>query len=190
MGRLLFALARWGGLRMPSEPKSLMWSDVDWRRDRLTVGSPKTARYVGHELRVISIFSEIYAPLQEVFEQVDTGQPYVLPMLRDRKAAAFRKPVMAAIKRTGLKQWPRLWQNIRATRQTEFEQVSPSYVVCTWMGNTRETARRHYLQVTDDTSKWPRAKRCSTGTQQVVEGRKKRAKPALGRKVSHLLVVK
>lgn len=127
-----------------------MWSDVDWRRDRLTVGSPKTARYVGHELRVISIFSEIYAPLQEVFEQVDTGQPYVLPMLRDRKAAAFRKPVMAAIKRTGLKQWPRLWQNIRATRQTEFEQVSPSYVACTWMGNTRETARRHYLQVTDE----------------------------------------
>src|SRR5262249_50277740 len=40
--RLLVALARFGGLRTPSEPFSLTWGDIDWERGRLTVTSPKT----------------------------------------------------------------------------------------------------------------------------------------------------
>lgn len=45
--RLLFALSRFGGLRCPSEHLVLRWSDIDRRRNRMTVRSPKTARHEG-----------------------------------------------------------------------------------------------------------------------------------------------
>jgi hypothetical protein len=54
------------------------------------------------------------------------------------------------IKRAGVKPWPRLWHNMRATRQTELEDQFPSHVVCAWLGNSKPIAAKHYLQVTDD----------------------------------------
>ena len=41
--RAIFALARYAGLRTPSETLAVQWSDVDWQRGRLRVASPKTA---------------------------------------------------------------------------------------------------------------------------------------------------
>ena len=38
--RLLIALARFGGLRTPSESLALRWRDIDWANDRFTVTSP------------------------------------------------------------------------------------------------------------------------------------------------------
>ena len=35
-------LARYGGLRCPSEVLSLRWQDVDWEMQRVTAPSPKT----------------------------------------------------------------------------------------------------------------------------------------------------
>ncbi|MHC4501429.1 MAG: tyrosine-type recombinase/integrase, partial [Planctomycetota bacterium] len=56
--RLLFALSRYGGLRCPSEHLALRWGDVDWERGRMLVRSPKTAHRIGHESRLIPLFSE------------------------------------------------------------------------------------------------------------------------------------
>jgi hypothetical protein len=39
---------------------------------------------------------------------------------------------------------------MRSTRQTELEASHPTHVVCKWLGNSAETAKAHYLQVTDD----------------------------------------
>src|SRR6266849_6310224 len=49
--RLIFALARFGGLRCPSEFVPLKWEHVDWARNRFWVTSPKTERHQGHEGR-------------------------------------------------------------------------------------------------------------------------------------------
>ena len=49
----------------------------------------------------------------------------------------------------GLKSWPKLFQNLRSTRQTELAEQFPAHVVCAWMGNSEDVARDHYLQVTD-----------------------------------------
>ena len=40
--------------------------------------------------------------------------------------------------------------NLRASRQTELENVFPTHVVCEWLGNTESVAREHYLRVTED----------------------------------------
>jgi len=44
--RLLFALARYGGLRCPSEHLALKWAGVDWEKGRLTVYSPNTTALI------------------------------------------------------------------------------------------------------------------------------------------------
>ncbi|QNN24316.1 site-specific integrase [Planctomycetales bacterium ZRK34] len=147
--RLLFALARYGGLRTPSESAALTWADVDWENRRLVIHSPKTERHDGHDKRVIPLFAEIEAPLREVFEKAAEGALHVLPFLRTRTAASLRKPLEKAITAAGLNVWPRLWHNLRASRQTELEERHPSHVVCTWLGNSESVARAHYLQVRD-----------------------------------------
>jgi integrase len=40
--RLLFSFARIGGMRIPSEPRELKWTDIDWSNQRITVTAPKT----------------------------------------------------------------------------------------------------------------------------------------------------
>src|SRR5690606_10136614 len=45
--RLIIALARFGGLRTPSETFALRWSDIDWERGRMTVSVPKLEHIPG-----------------------------------------------------------------------------------------------------------------------------------------------
>jgi hypothetical protein len=49
-----------------------------------------------------------------------------------------------------MKPWPRLFQNLRASRQTELTEMFPLHVVCAWIGNSEAIAVNHYLSVTDD----------------------------------------
>jgi hypothetical protein len=53
------------------------------------------------------------------------------------------------IERAGLKPSPKVWQNLRSTRETELLKDFPIHVVCGWIGNTERIARRHYLQTTE-----------------------------------------
>ncbi len=147
--RLIFTLARWGGLRTVSEPKAMTWDCIDWERSRIIVKSPKTQRHAGHEQRTIPMFPELAGPLQDAFDRAEAGEAHVLPTLQTISSAALRKPMLSAIKRAGVKPWPRLWHNLRSSRQTDLEQRFPSHVVCSWLGNSTTIARRHYLQVLD-----------------------------------------
>jgi hypothetical protein len=51
------------------------------------------------------------------------------------------------LKRLGIPKWPRPWQNMRATRETELNDRFPEHVVCTWLGTSPKVAREHYLRV-------------------------------------------
>ncbi len=51
--------------------------------------------------------------------------------------------------RAGSIPWPKLFQNLRATRETELAEQYPIQVVCEWIGNSQAVAKRHYLQVTE-----------------------------------------
>jgi hypothetical protein len=53
------------------------------------------------------------------------------------------------IARAGLEPWEKLFQNLRATRETELAEIYPMHVVCAWIGNSPAVAAKHYLQVTD-----------------------------------------
>lgn len=148
--KLLFALARWGGLRVGSEPRRLRWCDVLWDEQKLLVHSHKTRRYVGHATRLVPLFPELESLLTQRFDEAAEGDTLVLPFLASRTDASLRDPLMAAIKRAKVTGWAKLWQNLRSTRQTELEDKFPTHVVCAWLGNSKAIAAKHYLQVTDD----------------------------------------
>lgn len=95
--KLLFALARWGGLRVGSEPRRLRWGDVDWERHRFTVHSPKTERHRGHATRDVPIFPELAKAFDERYLEADEGDELVLPFLVGRTDASLRGPLEKAI---------------------------------------------------------------------------------------------
>lgn len=147
--RLIVALARYGGLRCPSEVLSLEWSDVDWGRNRVTVRSPKTEHHPDGATRQIPLFPELHPYLEAAWDLAQPGTRYVVTRYRDRNAN-LRTQFERIIRRAGFEVWPRLFQNLRASRETELTQHYPLHVVCAWIGNSQAVAAKHYLQVTED----------------------------------------
>lgn len=167
--RLLFALSRFGGLRCPSEHLALRWSDVDWERGRIRIPSPKTEHHEGGASREIPIFPELRPHLEAVFfDPAEEGAEYVITRYRQPNAN-LRTQLMRIIRRAGLDAWPKLFHNLRASRQTELAETFPAHVVCAWLGNSQAVAARHYLQVTD--GHFEAAKTTRNPTQQVRAGK-------------------
>jgi len=147
--RLLFALARYGGLRVPSEALALRWEDIDWSSNRFTVTSSKTENYEGKNTRVVPIFPQLKQLLMDAFIEAEEGATYCITSYRD-KTCNLRTRLTKIIKHAGLKPWPKLWQNLRSTRETELANEFPIQVVTAWIGNSMAVAHKHYLQVTDE----------------------------------------
>jgi len=146
--KLIFALSRFGGLRCPSETLALKWADVDWERGRIRVPSPKTEQHEGKGSRIMPMFPELRSHLLDAFEQAEEGAEYVIARYRDG-SANLRTQLQRIIRKAGLEPWPKLFHNLRATRQTELAETYPIHVVCAWIGNSAAVAQEHYLQVTD-----------------------------------------
>ena len=150
--RLILALARYGGIRIPSELEPLRLADIDFERGRLRVTSPKTARHAGKGERWIPLFPELRPHVEEAFDTAPEGEVYLVrhPCLRQRKAKVnLRKGLTLLLRKACVSPWPRLFHNLRASRQTELAAEFPSHVVCAWLGNSERVAAAHYLQVTD-----------------------------------------
>ena len=155
--RIIIALARYAGLRCPSEVLSLKWSDVNFETGRMTVPSCKTEHIPGKAYRVVPIFATLKPYLEEAFEVASEGAEYVVPG-EHREAAKqpggwmncnLRTQFLKLIKRAGLQPWPRLFHNLRASCETDLMASHPIHVVTAWIGNTPAIALKHYLQVLD-----------------------------------------
>ena len=49
------------------------------------------------------------------------------------------------LKRAGISRWPRIFHNLRASRQTELTALYSIGSVCRWFGNSVQVADAHYL---------------------------------------------
>ena len=84
----------------------------------------------------------------QVFEQAEPGTDFLITRYRGGNSN-LRTQLLRIIKKAGLKPWPKLFQSLRSTRQTELSEIYPAHVVCAWLGNSEDVAKGHYLQVTD-----------------------------------------
>jgi integrase len=157
--RLLMALARYFGLRTPSEPFSLTWDCVDWEKRRIRVNSPKTERS-GKPYRLAPILPEVLPHLEAVYAAAPEGAVYILEGLRNRdsmKAAEqgfwaslnLRTALLRKLKKAGIPPWPKLWHALRESAETDLATRFPLHTVTAWLGNTPKIATKHYLMVTD-----------------------------------------
>ncbi|CAN5391417.1 hypothetical protein BH11PLA2_BH11PLA2_23370 [soil metagenome] len=156
--RTIIALARFAGLRCPSEVLSLRWEDVDLPGGRMIVTSPKTEHLTGRGSRVVPIFAALRPYLQDAYELAEPGTIYVVsgPQADGYRAASkgslgwnganLRTTFLKLIKRAGLQSWPRPFHNLRASLETDLMARHPIHVVTAWVGNTPSIALGHYLQ--------------------------------------------
>jgi integrase len=147
--RLVLALPRLAGLRCPSEVGGLAWSDVDFANGRLTVRSPKTEHHGGgHAVRLVPIVPRLREILADAFDAAAPGERLVVPMA-GRPGANLRTTAEKIIARTSVAPWPRLFQNLRASCETDWVQAYPAHVAAKWLGHSPTIAAQHYLQVRD-----------------------------------------
>jgi len=144
--RLIVALCRYGGLRCPSEVFALEWPDVLWDKARMVITSPKTEHHEGKDSRVVPIFPELRPHLEAAFEEAAEGAVHVIARHRN---ANLRTRFAKIIRRAGLAPWPKLFHNLRASRETELAAAFPMHVVCDWIGNSELVATKHYLRTTE-----------------------------------------
>ena len=147
--RALFALARFQGLRVPSETRALRWQDVDFDSRQLTITSQKTKRYEGKDRRVMPLFAPTLAILQELRETRPKNQVFVfadlLPQMRSE--SNIRTGLLRVLNRAGLVPWKKLFCNLRASAATDVAKVHGAIAESRWIGHTEKVADDHYLQV-------------------------------------------
>ena len=144
--RVVVALARYAGLRCPSEVGALTWDDVNWEKGRLTVRSKKTEHHgADHALRVVPISPALRTILADASEQAAKGEAFVAP-LANRFGINLRTHLERIVERAGHKPWPRLLQNLRASCATDWVEKYPAHVVAKWLGHSPKVAATHYLQ--------------------------------------------
>ena len=154
--RLLVALARFGGLRIPSEPFSLRWLHVAFVKNQLTVPSPKTETSA-KAFRVIPINKALRPYLEEARQLAPEGADYIFPEQWRKKAQGpngwincnLRTQFERIIQKAGLEGWPKLFQNLRSSFESDLAAVFPLGVVTKILGNTPSVALRHYIDPTE-----------------------------------------
>ncbi len=155
--RLLIALARFAGLRIPSEALSLKWEYVNWADRRLTVYSPKTEGR-GKPFRVIPINDAFLPYLEEVWELAKPGDEYIFPEEWRKRAQGpngwininLRTQFERILHRAGVEPWPKPFQNLRSSCESDWAEEFPLTIVAKWLGHTPSIALRHYVDPTDE----------------------------------------
>lgn len=144
--KLVFAFARLGGLRIPSELIELKWEHIDWAQGRFLVHSPKTEHHSGKGKRLVPLFPELRKILEEAFAEKKDEDIFVCGRAR-RVSINLRTELMKTLHKIGVKPWPKLFSNLRSSRETELVDNFPLHVVTKWIGHTPEVAKMHYLQL-------------------------------------------
>jgi len=151
--RALIGIARYAGLRCPSEIRALRWSDLNWEQKSLTVRSPKTEANPIHAVRMVPVCAELQPILTELYQSAEAGaaegdMPPMLPQAHRAHVNIFHG-LKKIIERAGMKPWPRLLQNLRASCATDWAGEHPIHESSKWLGHSPTVAAKHYLQSKD-----------------------------------------
>jgi integrase len=144
--RLLFGLARFAGLRTPSETHLLSWGDVNWEHRRLTVRSPKTEHFAGKAQRVVPITPKLMVILQEGFDAANEGQEKIITKSRNN----LRRELKAIVGRAGVPTWDDTFQTLRRSCEIEWAQRYPQFAVSQWIGHSITVSGKHYANNVPD----------------------------------------
>ncbi len=145
--RLMFALWRLSGLRK-MEIFHLTWEDVLWDQGKVRVHIPKTQHHEGKGIRYVPI-GDILPYLEAVFDDAELGSNCVITRYRNTNLN-LHKPFLKIVENAGLTPWPKLFQNLRSSCETQWlDSGLPAHVVANWMGHSVNVQNDSYAQVDD-----------------------------------------
>ena len=143
--RLMVGLARFAGLRTPSEIADLRWSDFDSASRTLRIRSPKTAHHADGGIRKVPVFPILMDLLED--QRACSGlSEHLLPNLRHYPSLSTR--MRRIIRSAGMFQYPRALHNLRLSCISEWVLVDRRdlVTVAEWAGHTIQVMTRHYLK--------------------------------------------
>jgi integrase len=138
--RLVVVLARYGGLRIPSEI------------ERLTFGDFTETRFHIHEdtktgAREVPLFHEI----REVFERLSGSSSERIFTGKLSKSWGAWTMLADILERVGLDRWPKLFVNLRSSSITDLVKLGyDERTLDAIFGNSAEVRKAHYIQLQKD----------------------------------------
>ena len=145
--RLLIALGRFAGLRTPSEPALLRWSEIS--SDRIIVHSKKTRHHIGKSKRSVPIFPALRPFIDEARSLAEND--FVIPFLAAAPDTNVRQNMLRWIKNAGHDQWPKVWNNLRASCIRDLlRDCGDIKQVAAWVGNRPEEILKSYIAMDED----------------------------------------
>ena len=145
--RVLIGLWRLVGLRK-TEVFWLSWGDVLWDQGKMLVHATKTAGYEGKDTRYVPI-RDIRDDLWKLHESVAPGTERIITRFSATNTN-LDKPLKRILHNAGLIPWPKLFQNMRASCETDWlNEGHPAHVVAGWIGHSLKVQRQNYAQITE-----------------------------------------
>ena len=122
---------------------------LDGKLDAVIVeqaGPAASAHHGGdHAVRVVPICPELRAILAEALEPGAEAKESLIVPMASRNTVNLRTQFERIIAKAGHEPWPRLFQNLRASCETDWVEKYPSHVVAKWLGHSPKVAAQHYL---------------------------------------------
>jgi integrase len=147
--QLVIVLARWCGLRIPSEIQELRWRDILWKKNRIIVRSPKTEHHAGKGIRMPRLFGVV----RRYLKALRRLRPDAGPDDHVFRPAVRCNPLWLIhlwCRRLGIKPWSKFFTNLRASCATDLIERYPNHVCLAWLGHTERVADTHYRMVTEN----------------------------------------
>jgi hypothetical protein len=145
--RLVIGLARYAGLRTPSEIYPLTRGRIDFELGRMRVYSPKTERFEGHAERWVPISPRLR---ELILDCIDPEAPEDQKLITIKSLDARRRKMVRWMLQAEIKPWDDTWQTLRRSCEIEWEMSFPSFAVNRWMGHSFTVSRRHYARFVPD----------------------------------------
>jgi site-specific recombinase XerC len=140
--RLLLALARFGGLRIPSEIRQLRF--CDFAGDVIRI-HPET-KTGSREVPLFGEIREILSRLVNLGKEPADSSRLIFGDLGD-----FRRRIISAIRAAGVERWTKLFVNLRSSCITDFvERGYQEKTLDAIFGNSSVIRSRHYIQFRKD----------------------------------------
>jgi site-specific recombinase XerD len=135
--RLIIVLARFGGLRIPSEIQKLRFCDFTDKVIKIHEDTKTGSREVPFFREIKEVFNRLSGKPQElVFPDRYGKNWYPWQMLSD------------CIERAGFERWEKLYVNMRSSCITDMDAIGyPEKALDAVFGNSVEVRRAHYLQL-------------------------------------------
>lgn len=160
--KIILALARFCGIRTPSELTELRWGHIQFGDDpHVLIHSPKTGRYEGKDIRICPLLLRDVDRLLENWKPKGAGKSdFVIENAawRKKKGSANDSWLGKLLKREGVPRWNRLWQSLRESAESDMRSipgVDPEQVSM-WIGHDIATYRKHYRGPSEEVRKTAR----------------------------------